>query len=235
VLEQRRSADGFEVRLVLEDEPPVGDVGERGEEVTAEAMTLVGRQQRDEQRHRHQQRADGRQQATSSTTPEAPQLQMAGPFDVGQQDAGDEETAQHEEDVDTQETALGPRQVGVIGDHGADGQGPETVEGGEVGRAPARRSLRGGGGRGAVPGGGLDSGYGAQAGQVDRRRRWVVMTERHDLGQLKQAVIARPARLRGARRRSGRHSRSSMHRVDPGDEPSPTVEPPMEAVDQNRK
>ena len=65
---------------------------------------------------------------------------MAGRLALLEQQPGDQEAAEHEEDVDAQEAALGPGHVGVEQHHGRHGERPEPVElgsiaeGGDAGR-----------------------------------------------------------------------------------------------------
>ena len=149
VLERRRPAEGVEVRLLGEDQEPVGRVGERCDDVAAEAGQLVRDDHRGVDRHRGQHREQRGQEAAGPPHPEVRPVDGFGALPLLDEQGRDEEAADDEEDLDAQEAAGDPRHVGVVEQHRQHRDGPEAVEGWLVAEpAPAARGLVGATGRG---------------------------------------------------------------------------------------
>ena len=135
MLQQRRAPGGLEVGLVLEDQPPVADVGQRGPDVALQPPGLIGGQERHRHPDRDQQDEQRRQQAEGPSLPERDHVEPLVSPPLGQQEGGDEEAADDEEHVDAEESAPGPRHVGVVGEHRRDGQGPQAVQRRKMGKS----------------------------------------------------------------------------------------------------
>ncbi len=117
MLERRGSGEEFPVALVGEDRAPVGDVGERGEGVAADALELarLGEEAAIDGDGRHE-REQRRKEAPRAAAPErgegdAPRLAV-----LGEQERGDEKPREHEEEIDAQ-VAARQRAVGVKEEH----------------------------------------------------------------------------------------------------------------------
>ena len=133
---ERRRRPGLpgrgEVRDVVQDLVPVARVRGRGQQRQPQRSLLPGldhgRRGGDHDQH-HGQR---RQQAPGSPGPEARQVQAAGAVVPGDQQIGDQEPAEHEEDVDAEEAAGQPGSALMEADDGEDGQRPDPVEAGRT-------------------------------------------------------------------------------------------------------
>ena len=116
----------------MQDLVPVARVGGRGQQRQAQRGLLPGlddgRRGGDDDQHYGQRR----QQAPRPPRPEARQVQAAGAVVPRDQQIGDQEPAEHEEDVDAEEAAGQPGGAFVEADHGKDGQRPDPVKAGRA-------------------------------------------------------------------------------------------------------
>ena len=137
---QRRGCGGLrEVVAPSQDHPPVRDVEQRRQPVTAKRPQLLGGQQRagpECNDREHEQ--EGRQQPSGAATPERHQRDAPALLPLGEQEARDQVAGQHEEGVDAQEPTAGPGHPSVERQHGQDGQPAQPVEGGHVGGPVSR-------------------------------------------------------------------------------------------------
>ena len=137
--EQRGPLELVEVGLLVEDEVPVGDVGERGDRVAAQGVDPVGLDDRgDDHRHRDQD-ADRGQQAARAPDPEPPEPDVSAAAVLGEQQRGDQVAADHEEDVDAEEPPRHPPDARVVEEDGEHGDRPQRVDAGHVGEAMVLR------------------------------------------------------------------------------------------------
>jgi hypothetical protein len=117
---------------------PVGQVEQRGGDRDLRRQRHRVAQRRQHQRHGqrdHEQQR--RQQPQRAAGPERPQVDPPGAVELGEQQGGDEEPADHEEDVDPGEAAVrGGR--GVEEDDGTDRERAQPVEG----RVPLHKRRR---------------------------------------------------------------------------------------------
>ena len=133
VLQGRGGQELGEVRLVGEDEVPVGVVEERGDGVRPEGARIdVGAAEPVVQGEHEQQDQDGGQEPLGPTGPERPQPDPFGRHPLAGQQAGDQEAGEHEEQVDAEIAAVGPVEAEVVRDDPGDGEGPQPIEGREV-------------------------------------------------------------------------------------------------------
>ena len=129
---RRDLADRGEVRDVMQDLVPVARVGGRGQQRQAERGLLGGLDDGRRGSDHHQHHSQRWQQAPGPPGPEVRQVQAAGAVPPGHQQIGDQEPAEHEEDVDAEEPAGQPGSPFVEADHGEDGQRPDPVEAGRT-------------------------------------------------------------------------------------------------------
>ena len=142
--EQRRARHRLEVGRVAVDERPVGHVAEGGEDVATEPTHLVGHHHRGEGDHGEEQEDQCREETAGTPHPEPFHVEPAEAADVRHQQRGDEEAADHEEDVDPQEPGGEPADLEVVEDHGDHRHRPDAVEPGHH-RQGASRLARGAG------------------------------------------------------------------------------------------
>jgi hypothetical protein len=112
VAERRGQPERGEVRLLGQDEPPVGDVRQRGERVAPQRGPVdrhVGDRGQDADQGHHQ--PDGGEQATRPAQPEPAQVDAPRAAALQQQERRDQEPRDDEEDVDAEEAA-GHQQLG---------------------------------------------------------------------------------------------------------------------------
>ena len=115
------------------DEPPVRHIGDRRKEVTPERCPF--RERGDEPRHeRHdeQQQGERRQQASSTSGPECPERDAAGPLHLADQQRRDQEPGEHEEHVHAQVSGPEPRHSDVEQHDQDDRDGAHAIEGYDV-------------------------------------------------------------------------------------------------------
>ena len=129
VLEHRLAAEAREIRLLVEDQVPVGDVAERRDHGPAEFRCLV-REEHDDVRARHRDhREQRREQPPRAVEVEAAESEPATvPPPCVEQHRRDQVTAEHEEHVDAEEPAAEPSELGVVQEHGGDREGAHTVQ-----------------------------------------------------------------------------------------------------------
>ena len=137
MLEQRRPAGQVEVGLVGGDVHPVGRVEERRGDVAPQRCHRVGGEHGGQQRGEGENSEEGGQQSSGAVDVEALEVQATGLLDLGQDDGRDQEAAEDEEHVDAQETAGHPGDISVVQQDGQDGDGPNTVETGDVSESAA--------------------------------------------------------------------------------------------------
>ncbi len=137
VLEQRRPSDGLEVGLLPEHEVPVRHVPEGGQRVAAQSGHLA--RQKDDRvgEGDDEQQVERRQEPAGAAQPERLQVDAAPSSPLREQQRGDEVAADHEEDLDPEETAGDPGQISVVKEHGDDRERAQPVEAGPVGQPDA--------------------------------------------------------------------------------------------------
>ena len=133
----------LDVRLAGIDEVPVGDVEERrhavdGDVVRVDLVQEHHRVDADGGEH-HEQRG---QQPARASNPERSEREAPGAFELVDEQARDQEPAEHEEQVDAEEAARGDARREVVEDHREHGDAAQPVEGTDVPHAG-----RGNGGR----------------------------------------------------------------------------------------
>ena len=138
VAQQRRSALRRDVRLVLEDLPPVRRVAERGDDVAAERADLVGQEDDREQRDGREHEEQRGQQPAGPAQVELADVHAATVAVLGEQQRGDQVAADREEHVDAEEAARHPGDVGVVEQDRAHAERAQAVEPRHVAH-PARR------------------------------------------------------------------------------------------------
>ena len=149
VLQQRRTARVLEVREVAEDEEPVLDVEQRGDDLAPQLVEHVGEEEDRVQRDHEEHGEERGQEPARAPVPEPLQADAVGLLEVGQQQARDQVAADHEEHVDAEEPAGDPLLVGVVEQHRDDGERAQAVERGDVAesrgawRVLGRDSVRG--------------------------------------------------------------------------------------------
>jgi hypothetical protein len=141
VVEGARRGELGEVRDVVEDQPPVVDVGDGAQELGSEIGRLVGPDDRDPGHHDDEHHEQRRQQPPRPRQPERLQPDAAL-RDLAEQDVGDQVAAQREEDAHTEQAAGRPTEVEVIGDHAEYGDRTQAVEARHVARLFALYRLR---------------------------------------------------------------------------------------------
>ncbi len=133
---QRREVTCSGVTQALPDLVPVGHVEEARDHVAAQrSQCLVlenGRPDGDEEHHREQRR----EEAPRSAKPEVAQRDPVGPLALGDQQQRDQVPRDHEEHLDTEESAGQPVAVGVVHHHRHDSERPHPVESRKI-RDPA--------------------------------------------------------------------------------------------------
>ena len=128
VLQRRWRVTLREVVGVAEHEDPVGNPEERGDGVLAHCCDGPGREQlaqRDDRHRHHDQRG---QQPSGPADPEPGQVYPAGAAEFVEKQRGDQESAQHEEHVDADESAGDAGDASVVGQHQCDGQRADAVQ-----------------------------------------------------------------------------------------------------------
>ena len=141
-MQQRRGRAALrEVAVSREQEPPVGDVRQRGERVAADradgvrrsGVRGIGRDADEEDQQRGEQ----------PSRPSAPELLQAdGPrsLELEQDQGRDQEAAEDEERIDPEEAARRPRHPAVEQEDPEHGDPPDPVERPDVLQAPVTRS-----------------------------------------------------------------------------------------------
>ncbi len=151
VLQGGGRAELGEVRLVGEDELPVGHVEEGGQGVAPQGRQVDGGAGGGSAQPavEHHEEADGDEQddqrgqeAPGPASPEGPQPDPVGSQPFLQEQRRDEEARQDEEDVHAEEAARGPSEAEVVRDHTPHGQRPQTVERREVAAGDGGGDLR---------------------------------------------------------------------------------------------
>jgi len=155
VAQQRRAPELGEVALVLEDEAPVRDVEDRRQRVAVQLDARAAIDRGRDQQADAEQQEQRRQQAPRAPGPEAPERDAAVLRELGDQQRRDQVAADDEEDVDAEEAAGQPAAVGVVDEHGGDGDRAEPVDPGHAakpGACPRLRAVAGSVAAGALPG-----------------------------------------------------------------------------------
>jgi len=132
VLQQRGPGDGLEIRVLSDQEIPVRDIDERCGDVLAQPGDLGREHDQRKEQDAGKEQPERRQEAARAPEPEPSQVQAAGGCELGQQEAGDQVPADHEEDVDAQESTRQDVGTEVVGEHRQDGQGAQAIEAGQV-------------------------------------------------------------------------------------------------------
>ena len=133
--QQRWATQRLEVRLVLEDEVPVGHVAKAGDGVAAQRGDLL-RQEDDRVEERAADECEeGGQKPASAPAPEGDQVDAAvAAAALGQQQRGDEVAADDEEDVDADESAAEQADLSVVEENGSDGECAQAIDRRNVGQ-----------------------------------------------------------------------------------------------------
>ena len=131
--QRRRRGEPREVRLSRREEMPVDDVAERGQHVAAQLIQADrGRQERGVHEHRAEHDEQRGEESTCPPRPEGGQVDSVRALPFAEQQAGDEETRQHEEGVE-REDAAGGEVARVDADRDPDRETTPPIEGGPVG------------------------------------------------------------------------------------------------------
>ena len=143
VPQRRGDGEGVEVAGLGEDEPPVRHVADGRQRVVAYPthVRLAGEEQGVEA-HAHQHEEKGRQQAPRPAGPEATEADGTGAAPFDEQQGRDQITAQHEEDVDAEETTARPGLSGVERDDRQHRDAADAVESGDVAQTRCLRRHR---------------------------------------------------------------------------------------------
>ena len=139
----RGPAHLLEVRRAADDQVPVGDVGQRREDLRLQVAELAAVEQGDEGDGDREQQPQGGEQASTATDPEVPEVDPSLAGLLADEQRRDQVAADHEEDLDAEEATLHPTEAGVVGDDREDGDRPDAVDAGQV----AETRTPGGGGR----------------------------------------------------------------------------------------
>ena len=135
MLQQSGVFDGFEIRLLRHDLPPVGQVEKSSGQVFGQTL----------KRHRHQQRREGhqqehhdqggRKQAACSAKVKSRKVDVAGLRVFLQHQRGDDEARHGEENVHPQKTS-GQKvaQIQVVADDGQHGHAAQTIQARQTGQ-----------------------------------------------------------------------------------------------------
>jgi hypothetical protein len=138
VLHERGSAHALEVRLLRDDEEPVGDVAQRCGHIAPQRRHLVRQEHHADGDDGGEGEEERREQPSGAADVEVLEVDPVLVAPAGEQDRRDQEAADDEEDLDAQEAALQdlaapePRELGVVDEHGHDGDRPHAVEPGRV-------------------------------------------------------------------------------------------------------
>ena len=229
VLQRRRRAEQVGVRVPREQEPPVGDVGERALDVAGERGPLAGipheQSEDDHQTEHHEQR--GREAAE----PPTPELHEVDPSGVGvavEQEPGDEEARQREEQRDAEVSAAGPLEPTVEEQDPERREAANPVEAGIVRQLPTcgacDTSPPVASGASTIRRGSVTRPMGADRRRHTRRRlvraRGLCDVDRHRGARRSDRALARrgrrpdPGRRRGARRGATRPRRRNVSWLD---------------------
>ena len=127
VVERRGRREALEVGDVVDDQPPVVEVGGGAERGAAEVRRLVRPDQGHPGRHHDQHQEQRRQQAAGAGQPERHQLDPSTVHLV-QQDVGDQVAAEGEEHTHTQQPTFRPGEVEVVEDHAEHRDRAQTIE-----------------------------------------------------------------------------------------------------------
>ncbi len=132
----RRRCEQIGIALLGEDEPPVGHVGERGDDVAGQVLALHGvGHEHPEHQGEGETGQRGRHEAAEAAAPEGPEVDAVAAGLLGQQQGGDEEARQREEGRDAEVAADHPAEPAVEEQDARDGHAAQAVERGEVGEA----------------------------------------------------------------------------------------------------
>ena len=140
--ERRRSADGLEVRVLVEDQVPVRDVRQRRGDVGAQARHLVRDGDQREQDDARQQHEHSRQQSPCPAQPEGAQADGSPVGELAQEERCDEVPADDKEDVDAEEAARHDVEVRVVQEDCEHGDRPKAVETAEVAESAEQPAAR---------------------------------------------------------------------------------------------
>ena len=124
MVEGRGRTEAGEVGDMLKDQPPIADVEQRGSDRFAEAGRLVGTDHRHPGEHHSEHQKEGGQQASGATQPKAAEPDRAPPRPLGEQEIGDQVTAEGEKDADPKQPAGCPAEAEMKGDDREHGQRP---------------------------------------------------------------------------------------------------------------
>ena len=141
VLEHGRPLDEREVRLLGDDQVPVRDVGQRRPDLAGELGGVLAVEQQHDRRDRRPAACRRRRAAAGPGAVQKLRSEIVAVAAVllGQQQR-DQVAADDEEHLDAEEAAGQPRHVGVVQQHGDDGERPQAVEAGQVAGARPRRA-----------------------------------------------------------------------------------------------
>ena len=132
MLQRRRRAALREVVGLLRDECPVRNPEERGDGVVAQRGGGLGREERSRRHHRQHHDDQRGQQPSRAPDPEARQRDSPAAAQFVEQQRGDQESAEHEEDVDTEEPAGNTGDAAVVGQDESNRDGADAVQRGDA-------------------------------------------------------------------------------------------------------
>ena len=142
VLQRRRRAALREVVGLLCDEGPVRHPEERGDGVVAQCGGGLRREECARRHHRQHHDDQRGQQPSRAPDPEARQRDSPATGQFVEQQRGDQESAEHEEDVDTEEPAGNTGDAAVLGQDEPNRDGADAVQRRDALR-PSAMSARG--------------------------------------------------------------------------------------------
>src|SRR5215213_1843103 len=128
MLEQRRTSDGLEVRLLAEDQIPVGHVPESSEYIAAQSRYLTGQEDYGESQGDHEQHVERGEEPPRAPQPESLQVDATPLAPLREQERGYQVAANNEEDLDPEEAARDPGQLRVVKEYGDDGERAQAVQ-----------------------------------------------------------------------------------------------------------
>ena len=116
MVERRGRAEGFEIREVVEDVPPVAEEKKRGRYVGTHLREQLVVEHGTEGGYDYDDEHDGGHEPSNAPQPEILEVDGFRLSPFGYQQAGDQVAGKDEEYGDAKQSALGPREVHVVGD-----------------------------------------------------------------------------------------------------------------------
>ncbi len=213
VLEQRGTPGELEVRLLVDELPPVVDVQERRHDIAAQPRDRVGGHDGGEEDHHGEHAVERREQPAGPAQPELAKRDPTLTSLLADEQRRDQVAADQEEDLDAEEAPRHEGHRGVVEDHGEHRDRAKSVD------APEVREVRRGG-RPLQWGRGGSRGHGASGSEelheeLDRAYRLTSPRTRRGSGLLEARAGVGADPVGGATRTRSRHG-CSCRRACPG-------------------